>query len=145
MLKKTNYNSERSNNNRSNIPNGYRAPTFTGLVRAVQWNILSHSTYSSRKPYSTNISFQSIRIASSSTLIGTDSLWITGGLNDHFHFLDSSEVLQDGVWTTGPDLPEPMAFHCSVRLNETHTLLIGHSARTWIYDWTKNKWTEEGM
>jgi hypothetical protein len=50
-------------------------------------------------------------------------LWATGG----YGRINSSEVLIDGVWIDGPDLPERLGMdrHCLVTINETTAYLIG--------------------
>ena len=52
------------------------------------------------------------------------SLWVTGG----YGRLNSSEILTNGSWSDGPDLPEGIGMdrHCLVTINETTVFLIGN-------------------
>ena len=63
------------------------------------------------------------------TLVLNNSvLWITGGTNLVAPYKSTEYVYPDGTVTYGPDLPEPMDEHCSVHLNQTHSMFISGEA-----------------
>ncbi len=43
--------------------------------------------------------------------------WLVMGGHDMYHYLDTSRILKDGIFTQGPDLPEPIFQGSTVMLN----------------------------
>ena len=50
-------------------------------------------------------------------------LFLTGGRTDvknrTLPYLNTSEILVDGIWEPGPDLPSPLFSHCQVTVGQT--------------------------
>lgn len=64
--------------------------------------------------------------AAKTTVKNGDELWISGGKDDNNNLLRSVEVLQsDGTFTSGPDLPEPIAQHCIEGVDDNRVFVSG--------------------
>ena len=48
-------------------------------------------------------------------------LFLTGGITDvkNKTHVNTSEILVDGIWELGPDLPSPLFSHCQVTVGQT--------------------------
>ena len=64
-------------------------------------------------------------------ILGGSEWWITGGRvlstanGQNKGYIDSTEILRNGKFVKGPDLPEKMAYHCILSVNHTHVMLVG--------------------
>ena len=85
----------------------------------------------------------------SSVTIG-DTLWVTGGDDENFNELQSSEFVnpQDGTVLDGPALPKPSSSHCVVMINASTVILIGdftgEDKASWFYNFDNEEsgWLE---
>ena len=48
---------------------------------------------------------------------------ISGGVN--VGYLSSTEIYESGEFRAGPDMPQALFNHCTVRINETHSIITG--------------------
>ena len=72
------------------------------------------------------ILLDSARSHMSSIFINESSFWISGGLGDRGS-LSSTEIIHSGgSFLPATNLPEPMAYHCSARINLTHSIIAGN-------------------
>ena len=55
---------------------------------------------------------------------------LTGGVANTQPPINTSEVLVDGRWEPGPDLPSPLVYHCQVTVGQT-IYIIGESSSAW--------------
>ena len=80
-------------------------------------------------------------------------LWFTGGLYLKQYEMTQETFLHDPKneykpFKKGPKLPFPMAFHCSLAINDTHVFLAGGFNEEishefyFFYDWMHHKWIE---
>lgn len=70
-------------------------------------------------------------------------IWITGGEPQNFgNPRSTSQIATPTGLIPGPPLPRPMARHCAVQLNETHTILIGGIDNTsnYVYNHQEQTW-----
>jgi len=61
------------------------------------------------------------RGGAASVLINDHEMWITGGY-DGARALETTEIIDTNAQSVrrGPDLPEPMLWHCAIKINSTH-------------------------
>lgn len=81
-------------------------------------------------------------------------LWLTGGRIPGNNYQAATYIVQGGQDTPGPDLPYATAFHCIVKLNDTHSFLNGgymagvantNEASAYLYSWETQEWTSVGQ
>ena len=77
--------------------------------------------------------------------------WLVMGGSDTQIILRDTHLLKNGIFTQGPDLPEPNYAGSAVMLNETHLFLIGgqfqtvsphYSTRNYLLDIKTEQWTQ---
>ena len=83
------------------------------------------------------------RMYAASVVVG-NKLWITGGSDDTYVTIKSTEFVDPvtGTVEPGPDLPQETCWHCMVMINSSTAMLIGRFAlrvpnprdRTWFYN-----------
>ena len=90
------------------------------------------------------------RAFASAVSVNEETWWITGGVNEVGGNLSSTEILRDGVFSRGPELPEGLAKHCVAFLNESHVFLAGgetdeggYSNATWMMEWPSGEWIRQ--
>jgi len=49
-------------------------------------------------------------------------------------------VLEQGIFTPGPELPFSKFGHCQLTLNSTHIFFAGDGVETFLYDWPRYEW-----
>ena len=64
------------------------------------------------------ITLNSVRGFHSSIMLNDSMLWIMGGklYYNGYHVLDSTEFVTTEMAVNGPTLPEPVYYHCAVKL-----------------------------
>ena len=91
------------------------------------------------------------RYGAFSTEIRPGEWLVMGGRDDEFNYLTDTQILQNGFFSPGPDLPEPMHSGSSTLLNDTHVLVVGgenqtnpdmNSPRNYILDINNHQWTQ---
>ena len=86
-----------------------------------------------------------------------DGWLIAGGIGSFPGGLDTdmlmtTEILINGQFQPGPDLPKPIAYHCMVTINQTHVFLTGgdyksspgsypYNRESYIYSTLTQNWT----
>ena len=84
---------------------------------------------------------------SAAVVINSHQLWVTGGLDDKFNDLASTEIVDilanPPTVVPGPELPEPMNGHCIVQLNQSTVFFMGgeQSKKTFFFDASTLTWT----
>lgn len=71
-------------------------------------------------------SLRDARAGHSAAVVGTDVV-LVGGTADLVLGIESTDVLHDGTWTSGPDLLIPRVKHATVALADGRVLVIGGS------------------
>ena len=113
-----------------------------------EWNVLEDGVI-----LGSNKKFQLIegRKYASSVALDQTRHWITGGMNDKYMDLESTEIISlDQPPEKGPKLPFTVTYHSMVQVNSKTIYLIGGyqngkaSSNTWIIDPTKNFEIKEG-
>ena len=83
------------------------------------------------------------RDSAASIVINGNTLWITGGRNyiasiyvneDRTESLASTELVQLGGSTNGPDMPIPLCNHGMVAINGSYSIIIGGLTASWNPD-----------
>ena len=74
----------------------------------------------------------------SSVALSDERMWILGGWDENFNYLDSTEFITTNGAVNGPTLPEAVYGHCSVKFNDLIYLTGGSTSSTFIG--TKNVW-----
>lgn len=81
-------------------------------------------------------------------VLDENSMWLTGGSTTVP--VAKTSLFRDGVWSEGPDLPQPLAYHCATQINATWTFVIGGmpsfnipTQETWMFDWNTHAWTSK--
>ena len=124
--------------------------------------ITSDSCYILDKDKATNVTKLSVKRAhSTSIILDSTHLWITGGIDEEAELVhSSSELVNIDSTNPGPDLPSPIFMHAMVSLEADLTMVIGGASSgrtttdfesgsesgsgsdmTHIYDHTLNRWT----
>ena len=82
------------------------------------------------------------------SIVTQGHIWITGGLDKNDNKLSSTEFIPKRS-TSAPRLPEPVAYHALVSLNETTSILIGGytnsdstSSKTHYFDHQSQSWKD---
>ena len=75
-----------------------------------------------------------------------NGLWITGG-NDNTKIIQSTEFLTFNSASIGPDIPQPMAYHCMTRISDSIIALVGgydvdYLNTLYFYNEDSNTWTQ---
>ena len=88
--------------------------------------------------YGTNnvITMNSKRWSHSSVALSDERIWILGGWDENFNYLDSTEFITTNGTVNGPTLPEAVYGHCSVKFNDLIYLISGYTSS----GFTKNVW-----
>ena len=77
--------------------------------------------------------------------------WLVMGGYDGTNALTDTKLLKNGVFTQGPDLPEPIYYGSCVMINETHLLVAAaryqyhypnESPRNYLLDVNSKEWTQ---
>ena len=116
--------------------------------------ISSDSCYTLDKNKATDAAKLSVKRAhSTSIILNSTHLWISGGIDKEAELIhSSSELVNIESTNPGPDLPSPLYLHAMVSLEGKLTMVIGGanssssktttaSDLTHIYDHTLNTWT----
>ncbi len=86
------------------------------------------------------------RYAPAASLIDSATWLISGGQNEIWETVDSTEVYKDGRFSYGPTLPTVRFGHCQVTLNTSHIAILGGSNGTnsltdfYLLDWDDQSW-----
>ena len=90
------------------------------------------------------------RMYAVSIVIDKNTLWVTGGENEGFHFtmgMNSTEYVKITGTMFGPDLPMALFAHAMVAINSTFSMVIGgetasgsSTASTFFYDHNEGEW-----
>ena len=76
------------------------------------------------------------------------SLYLSPGPGHQDTFDSSEYILHDGSQEDGPDLPIALEKHAAIKINETHSMLIGGYtpwhvlSKTWFYSDLTGKWKD---
>ena len=74
----------------------------------------------------TNLTKMSTRRAfAASVVLNQTTLWISGGRDDTYSYLSSSEFIQKDSTVPGPHLPKPMDAHAMIKISNELVLIIG--------------------
>ena len=113
--------------------------------------ITSDTCYTLDKDEAKNVTKMLVKRAhSTSIIIDSNILWVTGGKDSETKIVySSSEYVNIGFTNPGPDLPRPLFMHAMVSVQETITMVIGganlngtttDSDLTHIYDHKRERW-----
>jgi hypothetical protein len=87
------------------------------------------------------------RSSAASIVINDNTLWVTGGFNNHIGYLASTEYVTVTGTMPGPDLPMALGWLAIVAINSTCSMVIAgfdidleKSASTFIYDHNEGEW-----
>ena len=116
--------------------------------------ITSDVCYTLDKDKATNATTLSVKRAhSTSTILDSNHLWISGGIDEEAGLIhSSSEIVNIESTYPGPELPRPLFMHAMVSLEGNLTIVIGGansnssgtataSYLTYIYDHMLKAWT----
>merc|ERR1711860_298498 len=90
---------------------------------------------------------QTPRDSASAVQIDPNQAIIIGGYDENGKKLKSTEVITSTGSEEGKEFPVAIGYHCSFKINSTHTLVTGgkqdgsNSASTWFVDLTKTRFT----
>lgn len=92
--------------------------------------------------------FQAPSLSFKPTGFDQEMAWILGGIGNESQYYASTEILQEGTFSPGPDLPIPLHGGCALTLDQNEVLVIGGSSdtdlslkSTWSYSWSEGQWT----
>ena len=87
------------------------------------------------------------RLYMASIVLNDNTLWITGGFNNHTGNLASTEYVTETRTIFGPNLPMALSHHAMVAINSTCSMVIGgreenyvFSASTLYYERNEGEW-----
>ena len=84
---------------------------------------------------------------SAASIVLGDKLWVLGGWNGNRLLASSEYILHDGSREDGRNMPMALGAHAAIKINETHSMVIGgnnnggYSARTWFYEHLTGHWS----
>ena len=115
--------------------------------------ITSDACYTLDRDEATHLTKMSVkRVHSTSIILDSMHLWVTGGLDFETELVHSSSELVNVEYTSpGPELPRPLYMHAMVSVQEDETMVVGgvnsietttDSDMTHIYNHRMKKWTD---
>ena len=104
-----------------------------------------YSLTSEKRTFVTQMSVA--RWDAASIVLNDNTLWVTGGYNDHWGRLSSTEYITMTGTMPGPNLPMALRKHVMVVINSTCSMVIGGSvgyeiASTFFYDRSEGEWID---
>ncbi len=81
------------------------------------------------------------RYGSMSAEIRPNEWLVMGGYTDYLGYDDETKLLKNGIFTPGPDLPEPIYSGSAIMLNETHLFVAAAASMNYLLDIETDKWT----
>ena len=80
--------------------------------------------------------------------LAPNKIWVTGGKTPFQDEDSGTNIYENGEWSQGPNLPEPLLDHCMAKVDENTIILSGgetaysYSEKVYLFDIDSETWTE---